>query len=76
MALAITMRMVARFFFFATEVAQGPLLSAHYTYMYIKRPPNSRCVFLSGLEDAAKMTAHSKATGLLDLAGDQMQVHA
>ena len=56
------------FFFFTTEVTQGPLLSAHYTY--IKRPPNSRCVFLSGLEDTAKMTAHSGATGLPDLAGD------
>jgi hypothetical protein len=27
MAMAITMRMVARIFFFATEVTQGPLLS-------------------------------------------------
>ena len=69
MAMVITMRMVARFFFFATEVTQGPLLSAHYTY--IKRPPNSRCVFPSGLEDTAKMTAHSRATGLPDLAGDR-----
>ena len=69
MAMAITMRMVARIFFFATEVTQGPLSSAHYTH--IKRPPNSRCVFLSVLEDTTKMTAHSKATGLPDLAGDR-----
>ena len=68
--MAITMRMVARFFF-ATEVTQRPLLSAHYTH--IKRPPNSRCVFLSGLEDTAKMTAHSRATGLPDLAGDLLR---
>jgi hypothetical protein len=27
MAMAITMRMLARIFFFATEVTQGPLLS-------------------------------------------------
>ena len=36
----------------------------------MKRPPNSRCVFLSVLEDTTKMTAHSRATGLPDLAGD------
>ena len=57
MVMAITMRMVARFFFFATEATQGPLSSVHYTH--IKRPPNSRCVFFSGLEDTTKMTAHS-----------------
>jgi hypothetical protein len=62
------------FFFPATEVTQGTLLSAHHTH--IKRPPNSRCVFLSGLEDTAKMTAHSRATGLpdLDLAGDLTEI--
>ena len=58
MAMAITMRRVARIFFFATEVTQGTLFRAHYTH--IKRPPNSRCVFLSALEDTTKMTAHSK----------------
>ena len=68
MAMAITMRMLARIFFFATEVTQGTLLIAHYTH--IKRPPNSRCVFLSALEDTTKMTAHSRATGLPDLVGD------
>ena len=68
MAMAITMRRVARIFFFATEVTQGRLFRAHYTH--IKRPPNSRCVFLSALEDTTKMTAHSRATGLPDLAGD------
>jgi hypothetical protein len=68
MAMAITMRMVARFFPPATEVTQGPLSSVHYTH--IKRPPNSRCVFLSGLEDTTKIPAHSRATGLPDLAGD------
>jgi hypothetical protein len=54
----------------ATEVTQGPLLSVHYTH--IKRTPNSRCVFRIGLADAniTKMTAHSRATGLPDLAGD------
>jgi hypothetical protein len=57
-------------FFYATEVTltQGPLPSLHYTH--IKCPPNSRCVFLSVLEDTTKMTAHSRATGLPDLAGD------
>jgi hypothetical protein len=40
-------------------------------FTHIKRPPNSRCVFLSGLGDTAKMTAHSKATGLPDLADDR-----
>ena len=68
MAMAITMRRVARIFFYATEVTQGTLFRAHYTH--IKRPPNSRCVFLSALEDTTKMTAHSRATGLPDLAGD------
>ena len=68
MAMAITMRRVARIFFFATEVTQGTLFRAHHTH--IKRPPNSRCVFLSVLEDTTKMTAHSRATGLPDLAGD------
>jgi hypothetical protein len=67
MAMAITMFMVARFCF-ATEVTQGRLLSAHYTH--IKRPPNSRCVLPSGLEDTTKMTTHSRPTGLPDLAGD------
>ena len=39
-------------------------------YTHIKRSPNSRCVFLSVLEDTTKMTAYSRATGLPDLAGD------
>ena len=70
MAMAITMRRVARIFFFATEVTQGTLFRAHHTH--IKRPPNSRCVFLSlsALEDTTKTTAYSGATGLPDLAGD------
>jgi hypothetical protein len=72
MAMAITMRRVARILFFATEVTQGPLPSTHYTH--IKRPPNSRCVFPSVLEDTTKMTAHSRATGLPDLAGDHMLI--
>ena len=55
-------------FFFATKVTQGTLFRAQYTH--IKRPPNSSCVFLSALEDTTKMTAHSRATGLPDLAGD------
>ena len=59
-------------FFFATEVTQGTLFRAHYTH--IKRPPNSRCVFLSALEDTTKMTAHSRATGLPDIAGDRLLV--
>ena len=69
MTMAITMRMVdgGPDFFFATEVTQGPLSSAHYTH--IKSPPNSRCIFPSVLEDTNKMTAHSRATGLPDLAG-------
>jgi hypothetical protein len=46
-------------FFFVTEVTQGPLFSVHY--VHIKRPPNSHCVFRSGLGDTSKMTAHSKA---------------
>ena len=62
------MCIVTRIFVFATEVIQGPLLSVHFTH--IKRPPNSRCVFRSGLADTTKMTAHSRATGLLDLVGD------
>jgi hypothetical protein len=33
MAMAITMRMVARIFVFATEVTQGPLSSVHYTHI-------------------------------------------
>ena len=45
-------------------------MNAHYTHK--KRTPNSRCVFLSALEDTTKMTAHSRATGLPDLAGDQL----
>jgi hypothetical protein len=68
--MAITMRMVVRIFVSSTEATQGPLLSVHYTH--IKRPPNSRCVFLSGLEDTAKMTAHSRSTGIPDLAGDPL----
>jgi hypothetical protein len=48
------------------------LLSVHYTH--IKRPPNSRGVFRSGLADTTKMTAHSRATGLPDLAGDLLIV--
>ena len=53
MAMAITMRMVARIFFFATEVTQGPLSSLHYTH--IKRTPKSRCAICNGCEDTAKM---------------------
>jgi hypothetical protein len=33
MAMAITVRMVARVLFFATEVTQGPLSSVHYTHI-------------------------------------------
>jgi hypothetical protein len=33
MAMAITLRMVARIFFIATEVTQGPLSSVHYTHI-------------------------------------------
>ena len=69
MAMAITMRMVARIFFFATEVTQGPLSSVHYTH--IKRSPKSRCAICSGFEDTAKMSPRSRGTCLGDLAGDQ-----
>jgi hypothetical protein len=44
------------------------LSSAHYTH--IKRTPKSRCAICSGFEDTTNMTAHSRATGLPDLAGD------
>jgi hypothetical protein len=67
--MAITIRMVARFFF-ATEVTQGPLLSGHYAH--IKRPPNSRCVFRSGFADTTKMAAHSRATAPPDLVGGRL----
>jgi hypothetical protein len=63
--MAMAMRIVT-WVFSATEVTQRPLLSVHYTY--IKRPPNSRCVFRSGLADTTRMTAHGRATGLPDLA--------
>ena len=72
MAMAITMRMVARIFFFATEVTQGPLLGVQYTH--IKRPPNSRCAFCSGFEDATKMRAHSRGTCQADPAADLLCV--
>jgi hypothetical protein len=62
MAMAIAMRIAARIFPPATEVTQGPLSSVHYTH--IKRPPNSRWVFLSVLEDTTEMTAHSRAKQL------------
>ena len=68
MAMAITMRMVARFFFFATEVTQRPLSSVHSTH--IKRPPKSRCAICSGFEDTAKMSPRSRGTCPADLAGD------
>jgi hypothetical protein len=47
------------------------VLSAYY-YAHVKRPPNSRCVCRSGLEDATEMTAHSRATAPPDLAGDPL----
>ena len=70
MAMAITMRMVARIFFFATEVTQGPLSSVHYTH--IKRSPKSRCAICSGFEDTAKMSPRSRGTCPPDLAGDPL----
>jgi hypothetical protein len=69
----ITMRMVARFFFHHRGHARA-IVKCHYTH--IKRSPNSRSVFPSGLEDTTKMTAHSRATGLPDLAGEQMHIGA
>ena len=72
MAMAITMRMVARIFFFATEVTQGPLSSVHYTH--IKRSPKSRCAICSGFEDTAKMSPRSRGTCLADLAGDHKRI--
>jgi hypothetical protein len=68
MAVAITMRMVAQFFFSPTEVTQGPLPSVHYTH--IKRTPKSRCAICSGFEDATTMSPRSRGTCLGDLAGD------
>ena len=68
MAMAITMRMLARIFFFATEVTQGPLSSLHYAH--IKRTPKSRCAICSGFEDTAKMSSRSRGTCPGDLAGD------
>ena len=58
MAMAITMRMVAQIFVFATEVTQGPLSSVHYTH--IKHTPKSRCAICSGFEDTTKMSSHSR----------------
>ena len=66
--MAITMRMVARIFFFATEVTQGPLSSVHYTH--IKHTPKSRCAIWRDCEDAIKMSSRSRGTCLGDLAGD------
>jgi hypothetical protein len=55
MAMAITMRMVARFFFFATEATQD-------TRAIVKcQVP---------IEDTTKMRAHSRGTCLADLAAD------
>ena len=68
--MTITMRMLARIFFFATEVTQGPLSSVHYTH--IKRSPKSRCAICSGFEDTAKMSPRSRGTCPPDLAGDQV----
>jgi hypothetical protein len=64
--MAITMHMVARIFFFATEVTQGPLSSVHYTH--IKRTPKSCCAIDNGCEDTAKMSPRSRGTCLGDLA--------
>ena len=57
MAMAITIRMVARIFF-ATEVTQGPFSSVHYTH--IKHTPKSCCTICSGFEDTTKMSPRSK----------------
>jgi hypothetical protein len=69
MVMAITMRMLARILFFATEVTQRPLSSLHYTH--IKRTPKSRCAICNGCEDTAKMSLHSRGTCLGDFAGDR-----
>jgi hypothetical protein len=66
--MAITMRMVARIIFFATEVTQGPLSSLHYTH--IKHIPKSCCAICSGFEDTAKMSPRSRGTCPGDLADD------
>jgi hypothetical protein len=73
MTMAITMRMVARIFVFATEVTQGPLSSLHYTH--IKRPPKSRCAICDGFEDTTKMSPRSRGTCLGDLSGDRHLSH-
>ena len=67
--MAITMRMVARIFVFATEVTQGPLSSVHYTH--IKHTPKSRCAICSGFEDTTKTSPRSRGTCQGDLAGDR-----
>ena len=72
--MAITMRMVARIFVFATEVTQGPLSSVHYTH--IKHTPESRCTICSGFEDTTKTSPRSRGTCLGDFAGDRVCVCA
>jgi hypothetical protein len=67
--MAITMRMVARIFVFATEVTQGPKESVHYTH--IKHKTKSHCAIYSGFEDTTKMSSRSRGTCPGDLAGDQ-----
>ena len=68
MAMAIAMRIVARIFFLAAKVPQGPLLSDFYAH--INPPPKSRGVSLSSLENMRKMRPHSRGTCPGDLAGD------
>jgi hypothetical protein len=69
--MVIAMRMVARIFFFATEVTQGPFSSAHYTH--IKHTPKPSCVICSGFEDTTKMSPRIRGTcpGDLDLTRPQ-----
>jgi hypothetical protein len=68
MAMAITVRMVARFFFSPSRSHKRHCHSLHYTH--IKRIPKSRCAICSGCEDTAKMSPRSRGTCLGDLAGD------
>ena len=68
--MAITMRMVARGFFFPRHRCHTRAIVKSPLYAH-KRTPKSRCAICNGCEDTANMSPRSRGTCLADLAGDQ-----
>ena len=74
MAMAITMRITARIYFFCHRGhTRGQFLSDHY--IHIKRTPKPCCAICACFKDTTKIRSPSRGTCRIDLAADHMFVY-